>query len=370
MPDARDGSGGAVGMVRLRRLATFGAVGLLSLLLGAVIAFSLLRGSTPAIRDAAGRVSRRAVATLEWPTLGGVRQAVLLRGADTARPVVLFLHGGPGMPAMYLAHAFQRPLENHFIMVQWDRRGAGKSYSARVPMESLTVRRTLADLYELTHWLRVRFHQDRIYLVAHSWGTYLGLVAVTEHPEWYRAYVGMGQLVPDTSAAHAAQRALVLAEARRRGDTELVARLSSPNAHVRESDLFAVGGELHDATSYWPLLRIGLKAPEYTLLDAWNVERGVRLLNAAFGQSPGPALPAGGSRISVPVFLFLGRYDYNTPSALASEYLASLAAPLKGVVWFDRSAHFPFLEEPEQFLLELRRVDSLVTDYWASHGSD
>jgi pimeloyl-ACP methyl ester carboxylesterase len=338
-------------------------------MLGVVVVFFWLRGSTPAIRDAAGQVSPRAVAALEWPILGGVRQAVLLRGADTARPVVLFLHGGPGMPAMYLAHAFQHQLECDFVMVQWDRRGSGKSYGARVPADSLTVRRTLDDLYQLTNLLRARFHQDRIYLVAHSWGTYLAMVAITEHPEWYRAYVGIGQLVPDTAATHAAQRTLVLDEARRRGNTGLLARLASPSARVRESDLFSVGGELHDATSFWPLLRTGLLAPEYTLLDAWNVPRGARLLNATFARSPGPALPPNGSSVRVPVFLFLGRYDYNTPSALAANYLATLGAPLKGVVWFERSAHFPFFEERERFRLELRRVDSLVARYWADHDS-
>jgi pimeloyl-ACP methyl ester carboxylesterase len=244
-----------------------------------LIVFFLLRGRTPPVRDAKGRVSPQGIATIEWLTLGGVRQAVLVRGADTTRPVVLFLHGGPGMPTMYLAHAFQRPLERDFVMVHWDRRGAGKSYGARRPADSLTVPRTLADLYEITRWLRVRFHQDRIYLVGHSWGTYLGIVAVTEHPEWYRAYIGMGQLVPDTVAAHAAQRLLVLEEARRQGDVALVARLASPDARVTEKDLFAVGGELRHATSFWPLLRAGLLAPEYTLLDAWNVQRGSQLLS-------------------------------------------------------------------------------------------
>jgi pimeloyl-ACP methyl ester carboxylesterase len=354
-------------MRHLKRLALFGGLGLLILLLVVVVEFFVMRGGTPPIRDAAGHRSPRAIAALEWPVLGGSRQAVLLRGADTANPVVLFLHGGPGMPAMYLAHAFQRPLERDFVMVQWDRRGAGKSYGARLPAESLTVRRTLADLYELTQRLRSRFHQDRIYLVAHSWGTYLGLVAVAEHPEWYRAFVGMGQLVPDTQAAHAAQRALVLEEARRRGDTAIVARLQAPGMRVRESEMFAMGGELRSATSFWPLLRTGLAAPEYTLLDAWNVQRGAQLLGAVLDGSAGPALPAAGSTLKVPVFLFLGRYDYNTPSATASAYLDSLAAPLKGAVWFERSAHFPFFEEPERFHQELRRVDSLVTRYWTAH---
>lgn len=352
-------------MSRPRRIAAFALIALLTVLAVVIVVFVLLRGRTPPIRGAGGRPAPRAIARLQRLTLGGGRQAVLLRGADSTRHVVLFLHGGPGMPTMYLAHAFQRPLENDFVMVQWDRRGAGKSYGARAPAESLTVRRTLDDLYELTRWLRDRLHQDRIDLVAHSWGTYLGLVAVSRHPEWYRLYVGMGQLVPDTAAAHTARRRLVLAAAHRRGDTALARRLTSGGARVTESDLFRVGGELRDATSFWPLLRTGLMAPEYTLLDALNVRRGARLLGTAFARSSGPDLPSSGTDILVPVFLFLGRYDYNTPSELAASYLDSLQAPLKGVVWFEHSAHFPFFEEPERFRRELVRVDSLATHYWA-----
>jgi pimeloyl-ACP methyl ester carboxylesterase len=351
-------------MSRPLRVALVVLVALLGCLLGLATTFVWLRGGTPSIRDSAGRHPPRALAKLEWVMLGGARQAVLLRGADTTKPVVLFLHGGPGMPAMYLAHAFQRRLESDFLMVQWDRRGAGKSYDARTPAESLTVRRTFADLYELTLWLRRRFDHDRIYLVAHSWGTYLGLVAVSEHPEWYRASIGTGQLVPDTVTSHAVQRQLVLEEARRLGDTALVARLRTPGAQVGEEDLFKTGGELRYSTSFWPLLRIGLMAPEYTLFDAMNVQRGAEVVGAALARTPGPDLPAAGAAVRVPVFLFLGRHDYNAPSALAARYLASLRVPLKGVVWFEQSAHFPFLEEPERFRLALLRVDSVVSKYW------
>jgi pimeloyl-ACP methyl ester carboxylesterase len=328
------------------------------------VVFVALRGRTPAIRDAAGRPVTGSIARLERVRLGGVDQSILIRGADSTRPIVLFLHGGPGMPAMFLAHAFQGPLERDFVVVQWDRRGAGKSYAARWPAESLTVRRTLNDLYELTMLLRIRFRRRRIDLVAHSWGTLLGLVAVREHPEWYRLYVGMGQVVPDTARGHATQRAEVLARARRLGDTSLVRRLSTPGAVATENDLFRVGGELRGATSFWPILRTGLSAPEYTLWDAWNVRRGASLLQHALQPDPVARLPVAGDTLFVPLFLFLGRDDLNTPSDLAARYLQTLHAPRQTVVWFERSAHFPFFEEPDRFAREMVRADAAAQRYW------
>ncbi len=87
--------------------------------------------------------------------------------------MLLFLHGGPGMPAMYLAHKFQSDLERDFVVVHWDRRGAGKSFDARLQTPTFSVRQTLNDTYELTEALRLRVRQPRIYLVGHSWGSYL-----------------------------------------------------------------------------------------------------------------------------------------------------------------------------------------------------
>ena len=67
------------------------------------------------------------ISSIEYIPIGGLEQCVLIRGHNTDNPILLFLHGGPGMPMMYLAHEFQRPLEEDFLVVQWDRRGAGKT---------------------------------------------------------------------------------------------------------------------------------------------------------------------------------------------------------------------------------------------------
>src|SRR5215472_13594064 len=144
-------------------------------------------GRTPSIRGP------NSIASLERIRIGGVDQYILLRGNDTSLPVLLFLHGGPGMPAMYLAHAFQHELEKDFIVVHWDRRAAGKSYREDIS-GTLNTGQLVADTLELTNALRARFHQDKIYLLGHSWGTYLGMLVIAGHPELYRAYVGIGQL--------------------------------------------------------------------------------------------------------------------------------------------------------------------------------
>ena len=66
-------------------------------------------------------------------TLGGAQQAINVRGADRANPILLYVHGGPGAVEMPFAWSFQRPWEDFFTVVQWDQRGAGKSYALNDP---------------------------------------------------------------------------------------------------------------------------------------------------------------------------------------------------------------------------------------------
>jgi pimeloyl-ACP methyl ester carboxylesterase len=347
-------------MRTISRYALLGVIAAVFLGLGGVaLEFVVLRGRTPAIGDP------RSVASLEKVRIGGADQWVLIRGRDRAKPVLLFLHGGPGMPAMFLAHAFQAPLERDFVVVQWDRRGAGKSFDARLQATGLSVSQTLEDTFDLTRQLRARFGQQRIYLVGHSWGSYLGLLAIAGHPEYYQAFIGMGQLAGSRAQARAIRRELLSRIATEAGNQNLLAQLASPTAEVSEEDLFRAGGELHAARSFWPILMTGLGAPEYTLRDALNVKRGADLVSREMNHDVLPKPLEGEiSACAVPVFLFLGRHDLNTPSQLAAEYLDRLDAPLKGLVWFEQSAHFPFFEEPDHFHREMVRVERAVAGFW------
>lgn len=164
-------------MTRRFRYVIVSAIALALLVVGiVVVVFVVGRGNTPRI-DSPG-----SVASLEQIRLGGVEQWVLIRGRDRTKPILVFLHGGPGMPAKYLAHAFQRELERDFVIVHWDRQGAGKSFEAWHEGTPLSVSQTLEDTYELTRNLRERFAQEQVYLVGHSWGSYLGLLAIMATP--------------------------------------------------------------------------------------------------------------------------------------------------------------------------------------------
>jgi pimeloyl-ACP methyl ester carboxylesterase len=325
----------------------------------ALILLALLymkRPHTPAIRDEKGRRPPHAVSHLMKMRLGGRDQWILIRGRDTSNPVLLFLHGGPGMPLMYLAHAFQRPIEEDFICVQWDRRGAGKSFDPSLPKESLTVRRLLEDTYELVDILQALFGKQKIYLAGHSFGSYLGMLAIQERPELFQAYFGIGQVVDDDRASVLQER-FIRKEAEELREPRALADLEREGRDAHEKWLFKFRGELFASKSFLPFIKAGLTSPEYGLLDIFKVAKGSSFSSShmKYDVIEGPLID-NVLEVDVPVYFLMGRHDYVTPLALVEEYCEVLKAPHKQIIGFEKSAHFPFFEEPESFAFALKAI--------------
>lgn len=131
-------------------------------------------GTTAPFLDARGNVLSGSIAELTDVPLGGLPQFVLMRGRDTTNPVLLLLHGGPGDPQAPHSSYYNAALEEFFIVVNWDQRGAGRSYSDSIPEETMTIDQLISDTHELTVYLKARFSKRKIILVGHSWGVLSG----------------------------------------------------------------------------------------------------------------------------------------------------------------------------------------------------
>jgi len=119
--------------------------------------FALSAGAAPPARhDSICPSPGQAVREEGFVSLGGIEQWVTVKGANCANPVILFLHGGPGNPLSPYADALHGAWEKDFTLVQWDQRGAGRTFGRSPPGESkLTVERMAADGVELA-WVRSR----------------------------------------------------------------------------------------------------------------------------------------------------------------------------------------------------------------------
>jgi proline iminopeptidase len=293
-------------------------------------------------------------------TLGGARQAVSVRGAHRSNPLLLFVHGGPGSVEMPMAWTFQRPWEDYFTVVQWDQRGAGKSYPLNDPKilaPTMTLDRYRDDAIELIELLTRRYGQRKTVLMGHSWGSAVGLAVAAKRPDLLHVYVGVGQAI-DWRENERVGLAWALERARADNNLQAVRELEAlrpyPDAGpfiIEKADAWrkwAIGwGSLaayrSNADFYFNATRL---SPEYTPADrkAWDAGSGFSV--TTLWPTLGDISFKGLRELRVPVVLFLGRHDYTVPAQIAETWLQRLDAPRKKLVWFEHSAHLPMIEEP------------------------
>ena len=204
------------GLVARRVTTAVVGVALLALTVG----ISRPASTDPILTDA-GNPMAGSIAELIRVPIGGHDQAMMIRGASIDNPVLLFLAGGPGGTELGAMRRHGQALEQDFVVVTWDQRGTGKSYDNLDPTSTLTLQQAVSDTIEVTNYLRNRFGQDKIYLLGQSYGTILGVLAAQQHPELYRAYIGVGQMVDPRETDGVFYRD-TLAWARRTGNTALI----------------------------------------------------------------------------------------------------------------------------------------------------
>jgi proline iminopeptidase len=350
------------------------AVGALGGAGGGVAALILTTPQVPPVLDERGRPASGHIASIERPRIGGVDQAVILRGRSDELPVLLFVHGGPGTPETPMLLDFVPELSDYVILAAWEQRGAGMSFSKSLPPESLTIAQMTRDLHEVADWLRTRFDRERIILMAHSWGTLLAVNALAESPERYTAYIGIGQLA-DPAASEAATYAWLVAEATRR-DERRALRVLEAIGPPREGDYLGgyrdrarlgrwiarFGGAIAGRGDLAPYVRSILTTSVYGVGDKLRYLRGERFsLARLWAEMQAFDITRVVQRVEVPIVFVHGRHDWQTPLAPAQAYFERIEAPRKRLVVFDHSAHCPIFEEPDRFLRVLREeVDAIA----------
>ena len=306
-------------------------------------------------------IAKRA-ARPEKVRIGGADQWILVRSDQVTSPIVLYVHGGPGASQLTSNRRHTVELEKHFTVVDWDQRGAGKSYRAIKDVGRMTTDQFVEDTRELTVYLLNRFHQERLVLVGHSWGSAIGALAAAKYPDLFHCYVGIGQ-VANMAEGEAASYRWTFEQAKRARDWKAVRalwRIGPPpytgdwrRKTITERRYLAhFGGEIHGSRvgAMGIVARSLLHSREYNLADRINVFRGLLgSMNLLWPQLLKVNLFESVPELKIPVFIVAGRFDYEVPSEVAARYFDALRAPSKELVWFERSAHMPPFEEPALF---------------------
>jgi pimeloyl-ACP methyl ester carboxylesterase len=341
------------------------------LLLGAscaaagAIAIAISPGTPRPIVDAKGAAVPGSLSEKTFIEINCAEQGVFIKSRSAELPVLLYLHGG--MPDYFLTARYPTGLEDDFTVVWWEQRGSGLSHAAADPSTPITVDQLVNDAIALTEHLRRRFRQDRIYLMGHSGGTFLGLRVVQRAPELFHAYIGVAQI---TDQLESEQRAYeyMLSRFRATGDTKWVRRFEATSVEhgtppeylrIRDAAMHELGvGTMHEMTSIVAGLFVpSLLFPEYTVREKWHLwaakaRSGASVLwEAMISTDLRQSVP----EVGVPVYFFHGVHDYTCSYSLARAYAAELRAPRKGFYSFHHSAHSPIFEEPARVRDIIRR---------------
>jgi pimeloyl-ACP methyl ester carboxylesterase len=305
-----------------------------------------------------------------YVSIGGIEQWITIRGQDRTNPVLLFLHGGPGDVTNPWSFMIFAPWEEHFTVVQWDQRGAGRTLRKSGPSvaPTMTVDRMAQDGIELAEYLRKHLGKEKIVVVAHSFGSLLGLRMVRARPDLFYAYVGTGEVADETRNYSVAYDAL-LKKAQQTGNQQALDELKSVGPppytsgrgyqvqrkwsnHFEGADLFLPG-----------TLGYALVAPGNSVEDINDSTDGQLLSGERLFSLTRSTMKDLGLEFALPIYFFEGAEDFTTPTALAQQYLEAIKAPHKEFVPIP-GGHFAVFMNSDQFLKELvARVRPLASGH-------
>lgn len=341
---------------------------LCSLIVIFIFAFVGLRLIAPAITRTSHKIEAPGIDRMEMVEIGGIRQALYIRGQNMDNPIILWVHGGPGNSMMPLLHLYQYEWENDFTVVNWEQRNVGKTYFANNPsavLQTMSAERVLEDVHEVTAYLKQTFNKDKIILVGHSWGTVLGTMAVQTYPEDYNAYIGIAQVINMVDNERVGyEKTLEMAKAAGNEKDIKALEVVAPYPPTEYGSSYmadmitvrtyqskyglSVNMDLGDvihilATPYYSFNELKssfIFSQQKVFNNQGDIVR--FLMEDADARNYGVDY-------QVPVYYIMGANDYNSPYLLAKAFFDEIVAPDKQIFSIPDADHMPFLSSKAEF---------------------
>lgn len=295
--------------------------------------------------------------------IGGIDQWISIRGENKSNPVLLIIHGGPGSCySIFTPHL--RAWEKHFTVVQWDQRGAGKTFArtGRRGIKAISMKQLASDGIEVAEYLRAHLRKDRLFLLASSMGSTFGMQIARIRPDMFYAYIGTDQNVGMVRGQDEGRRQLL---ERLRGNgmnkgVKTIERIGADPTVWTPDDFTAIAqwtmkSDPHGFRSTIKLLKDAVwYAPGWKLRDIRAFVKGMHFsLEQLLPEIVRYDAWAHGTRFELPVFVFQGSNDVLTTPALARAYFEEIVAPIKKMELISDAGHFAAFLQPEQFLEKL-----------------
>ncbi len=268
--------------------------------------------------------------------IGGIKQWIKFQGENDHAPVLLFLHGGPGNSVMSYGDRFTEEIKKHFVVVHWDQRESGQTVLLNKSPEPLTVSIFVSDAIELINFLRARFSTDKIYLMGHSWGGYLGLRVAVARPDLLNAYFAISPMINQLESERLSLQTMK-DKASNENNKEAIAELG------RVQIPFLTGDQLFYHRK-WLSKLMHTSTPSRERVTQWATTW-LSLFNEASKTNFFEFAP----ELKCPVYFFIGSNDFQTHYSLTESFYQQVVCKEKKLYWFTDSAHNPHLTESKKF---------------------
>jgi pimeloyl-ACP methyl ester carboxylesterase len=329
------------------------------------IGFGLLilfnSGNPKPFTDMNGKVIKGSISEKIFLNINGCKQGLIIKGKNIDNPVLLYLHGG--MADYFLTQNYPTGLENLFTVVWWEQRGTGISYDKNMSKDKLTTRQLIEDTKELSKYLIKRFGKQKIYLMGHSGGTFIGIQTAAESPELFHAYMAVAQITNQFQSEKLAYN-YMLKQYEQNGDKQMMKKLKAaeitgdtlPESYlkIRDKPMHKLGiGTMRNMKSIVTgLFFPSLLFEEYTMTEKWRLwqAKAHSGISVVWSDMIKTDIPTKVHELKIPIWFFHGEHDYTVSYPLAKAYFEKIKAPEKQFFSFKESAHSPIFEEPERCL--------------------
>lgn len=315
--------------------------------------------------DNNGNIMPKSISEKVFVDINGTKQGMFIKGHDTTKPVLLYVHGG--LPFSFLTQEYPTGLESDFVLVWWEQRGFGLSYNPNTSYSEINSDTLVSDLFAVTNYLCQRFKQKKIYLMGHSGGSFIGIKAAALAPELFHAYIGLAQISNQRKSEKIAYD-YMLEQFRENGNKRMLKKLklapvtmtSIPKEYlaIRDEAMHSLGiGTMHKMNSViWGIFLPSLRFREYSFMEKINLWRAKAKygVSVTWDEILSTDLSNEVTKFALPIYFLEGIYDYTCSFSEARAYFDVIEAPLKGFYTFYNSAHSPIFEEPEKAQLIFR----------------
>jgi proline iminopeptidase len=319
------------------------------------VALFVVSGSVHAQRSA------QRIEEASFITIDGIEQWVTVRGDDRRNPVLLLLHGGPGDVQSPFVSTYA-PYEKDFVLVQWDQRGAGRTF-ANNGAAGVTREKLIADGIDLAEQLHKRFPRAPLILFGHSWGTIIATGMAQQRPELFAAYVGTGQV---TAWADTVQFQFDFLKQRykEKGDAAALAALEAiGNPDPKNVDQYfrfsrPIRQNMNASDTAWLAgLKNSYSANGETEAALKAIGDGMSASGGALiGASVATDLPATATSFNIPYYVIQGRHDLFAPTPLVETYFNKVSAPKKRLIIIEDAGHFALATHQAEMIAALKAV--------------